>query len=110
MLTNWINQASEHWKDFQPTRYKALKRTGKLEKALQKAAKRTSEEMDQLMRAGYKHHEAWEVVKERYLFPPEEESLREDEAEELAKARPDLALLQKAVEGPQEETDDQETT
>lgn len=69
---NWIRQADAHWKEFQPTRYAALKESGQLKGALQQAADQTSLEMGQLTDSGYRHDEAWEMTREQYLFPPEE--------------------------------------
>jgi hypothetical protein len=46
MLQNWINEAREHWAEFQPTKFAEMKKAGTLEDALQDAAMWTSEEMD----------------------------------------------------------------
>ena len=45
---------------------------GRLDEALTDAAERTYREMTELQRMGYQEHEAWEVVRESYLFTPEE--------------------------------------
>lgn len=74
-LQNWINQARDHWKEFQPTRFKELQRVGKLEPALKQAAEQTYLELDQLEESGMDPQGAWEMVRERYLFPPEEPGL-----------------------------------
>lgn len=71
-LQNWVNQAREHWKEFQPKRYSALIKSGKLEPALQDAAERTYREMTALEDQGFDYQDAWEIVRERYLFVPEE--------------------------------------
>lgn len=71
-LQNWKNQARVHWKEFQPKRFKALTKAGKLDAALQGAANQTLREMTDLEAKGYNHQEAWEIVRESYLFPPEE--------------------------------------
>lgn len=71
-LEHWISQACDHWKEFQPTRYKQLKEAGRLGPALKDAAEQTHREMTQLEEAGFANHEAWEMVRELYLFPPEE--------------------------------------
>ncbi len=71
-LQNWVRQAREHWQEFQPTRYRELVKSGKLETALQDAAERTYREMTALEDQGFKYQEAWEIVRERYLFVPEE--------------------------------------
>ncbi len=73
-LQNWISQARAHWKEFQPKRFKALQKNGKLNEALKAAAEQTHREMTQLEAAGYREHEAWEMVREQYLFPPEEKT------------------------------------
>ena len=73
-LQNWKNQASDHWKEFQPKRFAELKKTGKLASALDYAAEQTFKEMDALLDKGFKEHEAWEIVRESYLFPTEEGS------------------------------------
>jgi hypothetical protein len=48
------------------------KKLNRLEQALTDAAERTYGEMTQLQKIGYREHEAWEVVRETYLFMPEE--------------------------------------
>mgnify|MGYP006905507983 CR=1 FL=1 len=68
-LQNWINQADRHWKAHQPQRYKSLKKQGSLQLALKQAAQQTLVEVDQLERNGLSPHEAWEMVREKYLFP-----------------------------------------
>lgn len=73
-LQNWMNQAKEHWKEFQPTKFKALQAAGTLDEALQSAADQTSKEMGDLRASGFNHQEAWEIVRESYLFPPQEGS------------------------------------
>ncbi|MDP3552633.1 hypothetical protein [Methylocystis sp.] len=75
-LENWINQARRHWQEFQPTRFKELKKSGKLQAALDEAAERTYQEMNALTEAGFQEHEAWEMVRQEYLFPPEEAALK----------------------------------
>lgn len=81
-LQNWVSQARSHWKEFQPTLYSQLEKSGKLNQALQQAAMKTAEEMDELEQQGMTEHEAWEMTRERYLFPPEEQSLMQDEDED----------------------------
>ena len=78
-LNNWIRQAKEHWKEFQPTRYNELEKAGTLEQALQQAAEQTHLEMSELEESGFQSHEAWEMVRERYLFLPEEPGLEDEE-------------------------------
>jgi hypothetical protein len=71
-LQNWVNQARKHWKEFQPNRYNALVKSGKLEAALQDAVERTYREVTELEDQGFDRQDAWEIVRERYLFVPEE--------------------------------------
>ena len=71
-LGAWIAQAKAHWQEHQPKRYKALKEAGKLAEALKDAAVLTSREMETLIGQGFQWTEAWEMVREQHLFPPEE--------------------------------------
>jgi len=71
-MRNWAQQAIANWKEFQPKRYAELKRTGKLQQEAEAAANLTQKEMQELMDHGATYPEAWEQVRERYLFPPEE--------------------------------------
>lgn len=75
-LQSWMSQARQHWQEFQPTRFQELKQSGRLGQALQDAAERTYQEMNALTEAGMTEQEAWEMVREQYLFPPEEEALK----------------------------------
>ena len=78
-LQNWVSQAKTHWKEFQPTLYSQLEKSGKLDAALQQAALQTAEEMNELEESGMTEHEAWEMTREQYLFPPQEASLAGEE-------------------------------
>jgi hypothetical protein len=71
-LQNWVKQAKTHWKEFRPTLYASLEKSGNLEAALQDAAERTYREVTELEDQGFDHQDAWEMVRERYLFVPEE--------------------------------------
>ncbi|HHJ4620897.1 MULTISPECIES: hypothetical protein [Klebsiella/Raoultella group] len=82
MLQNWINEAREHWAEFQPIKFAEMKKAGTLEDALQDAAMKTSKEMDQLENVGFYEHEAWEMTREKYLFPPEEQALKDKQDRE----------------------------
>lgn len=74
-LQNWINQARDHWKEFQPTKFKDLQKSGMLERALKQAAEQTLLELHDLETSGMDPQGAWEMVRELYLFPPEEPGL-----------------------------------
>lgn len=69
---NWIAQANAHWKEYQPKRYRALMQSGKLGQALTQAASDTSQELQNLRDQGIDPDSAWEMVRQRHLFPPEE--------------------------------------
>ena len=75
---NWIAQAKEHWKEFQPTRFKELQKSGQLLQALTAAADQTQKELETLMAQGFRYAEAWEMIREDYLFPPEEAGASEE--------------------------------
>ncbi len=55
-----------------------LKKSGQLGAKAQEAAELTNREMNELSAAGYQEHDAWEIVRERYLFAPPEEAEEED--------------------------------
>lgn len=69
---HWIDQARQHWQEFQPARFKELTDSGQLEAALRTAADATSDEMFKLASQGVRHDDAWPEVRELYLFPKPE--------------------------------------
>lgn len=71
-LQNWIEQANRHWNEHRPKEYARLKKAGTLSLALAQAAAQTFKETSELERQGFRPHEAWQMTRERYLFPPEE--------------------------------------
>ena len=77
-LGGWILEAHDHWKEHRPKMYQEFLEAGKLPSALKTAAQRTAHEMDCLMEEEYTHHQAWEAVRETYLFRPEEEGVRRE--------------------------------
>ena len=77
-LQNWVSQARLHWQEHQPSLYAQLQKSGRLDAALQQAAQQTAREMDDLEQQGMTEHEAWEMTRESYLFPPEEQSQQEE--------------------------------
>ena len=97
MLNHWISQAREHWKEHQPTRFKKLSKAGKLGLALRDAAERTHREMSSLEEQGYREFEAWEIVRERYLFPPQESGVEEDEDNPAARLSMEIAALHSEI-------------
>ena len=68
----WIAQARGHWKEHLPKMFARLKKTGMLEQALTEAAEATARGMRVLTTQGATWQEAWEQVRETYLFLPEE--------------------------------------
>lgn len=89
-LNNWISAAKAHWREFLPQTYKKLQFKGLLAQALRDAADKTHQEMTELEASGLTTHEAWEMVREKYLFPPPETA-------EPDLSRPDLKLMQEAT-------------
>lgn len=65
-------QGREHWREFQPKRYKKLKAAGELESELKAAAELTLKAMATWREVGYTEHEAWAATRELYLIVPEE--------------------------------------
>jgi hypothetical protein len=71
-LQNWINKARIHWQENRPKLYQSLKKQGTLEPMLKQAAEQTYLEVSQLEDAGHQPDEAFQMVREEYLFPPGE--------------------------------------
>lgn len=66
------HQAIQHWKEFLPKMYARLKKAGTLESEALRAAEQTLEDQAVLMDQGIPQLSAWEMVRERYIFMPEE--------------------------------------
>ena len=71
-LQNWKDQAKAHWTEHLPAKTARLQASGKLDQALDQAVNRTFSEVSQLEDAGVDPETAFQQVRERYLFPPEE--------------------------------------
>jgi hypothetical protein len=79
-LTQYGLMAEEHWRQFLPRMTAHLETTGQLLTLLIAAEERTESEMDELRRrfqrqgltAEQAHQQAWELVRERYIFLPPE--------------------------------------
>ena len=80
-LTGYGLMAQRHWTEFCPQMVKDLEAQGRLEEALYEAQEATSEEMMELRSKLQKqsltpqqaHDQAWELIREKYiLLPPEE--------------------------------------
>ena len=83
-LTGYGLMAKRHWTEFRPQMVKELEAQGKLEEALYEAQETTLDEMDDLTRklvkeqkltAQQAHDQAWEMIREKYILLPAEESL-----------------------------------
>lgn len=75
--------AEKHWRQFLPKMVKELETRGNLQAMLLEAEEKTEEELSSLRRklmnqgltAQQAHDQAWEMVREKYIFlPPETES------------------------------------
>lgn len=72
--------AETHWREHRPRMVRELERQGQLRTALLEAQERTADEMETLMRDFRRqglnpeqaHNQAWELVREKYIFLPEE--------------------------------------
>lgn len=83
-MQQWIDLAREHWKEWLPKKYAALKVQGDqvLNKALYQAASQTAREVTQLEDSGLTFLEAWEMTRETYLLlKPEVDNTDEEETE-----------------------------
>ncbi len=69
-----LQNLSEH----SPETYRELQQSGNLDKYLESKAAAAEQELDSLIDAGYSDQEAWEVVREDFLMPVDDE-LDEDE-------------------------------
>ena len=99
-LDHWKSQADSHWKEFQPTRYKALVKDKKLGEALDEAAEATYRETSELEAEGFNPEEAFQMVRERYLFPPEEPGrTKESEPTRGAELMMDAQRLKNEIQG-----------
>lgn len=78
---HWINQARQHWQEFQPARFQQLTESGQLETALRQAAEWTAEEMSKLIDRGVPAGEAFAEVREMHLFPPPEQGAVEEQGQ-----------------------------
>ncbi len=74
-MESLAHQAKEHWRKLRPRLYAELKESGKLDQLAQAAARRTREEVATLVEKGWSQDQAWEGVREKYVFLPSEEDL-----------------------------------
>ena len=67
----------EHWKEHRPRMYRALKKSGGLEKSLDLAVDLTSEAFAEAVQAGADPNQAWEALREEWAYLPAENQVRE---------------------------------
>jgi uncharacterized protein YpuA (DUF1002 family) len=75
--------AEKHWREFLPKRVQELEANGQLQEMLQDAEEKTKDEMEEITRKLISEQDytpedaervAWEIVRERYILLPPEES------------------------------------
>jgi hypothetical protein len=81
-LTQYGRMAEKHWREFLPKMVRDLEANGQLHQTLLEAEEKTKDEMADLridlmqqqgLTADQAHRQAWEMVREKYiLLPPEE--------------------------------------
>jgi hypothetical protein len=83
-LTQYGLMAEQHWREFRPTMVRELEMKGTLMEALFEAQETTIDEMEALTRTLEKEQKltpqqaettAWEMIREKYILLPAEESL-----------------------------------
>ena len=81
-LTQYGRMAERHWRQFLPRMTAQLEAQGQLQAMLLEAEERTEADLDSLRRHFIQqgltpqqaHDQAWEIVRERYIFlPPEQD-------------------------------------
>ena len=82
-LTQYGLMAESHWREFRPAMVRKMEARGTLMEALFEAQERTIEEMEALTRQleteqkmtpQQAHDRAWEMIREKYILLPPEES------------------------------------
>ena len=83
-LTQYGLMAERHWREFRPAMVNELEAKGTLMEALFEAQETTLDEMEALTRKleteqnltpQQAHDQAWEMIREKYILLPAEESL-----------------------------------
>ena len=83
-LTQYGLMAEKHWREFRPKMVRELEAKGTLMEALFEAQETTIDEMEALTRTLEKEQkltpqqaetQAWEMIREKYILLPPEESL-----------------------------------
>ncbi len=81
-LTQYGRMAEKHWREHRPKMVRELETKGQLHRMLLEAEEKTKDEMatlrTELMKQGstadQAHRQAWEMVREKYVLLPPEES------------------------------------
>lgn len=81
MNPKYLKMASDHWNKHRPQTVARLKQEGTLLEALQVAAQNATDRVLELMKQGYRHHEAEEVARAEFLILPPDKSEWEDDDE-----------------------------
>lgn len=76
----WIAQARAHWEEHLPKMYARLVESKRLLPELTEAAEATAGALQTLVNQGFNRQEAWEQVREQYLFLPPEPAANESPA------------------------------
>jgi hypothetical protein len=79
-LTQYGRMAEKHWREHLPRMARELERKGLLQQMLREAEEKTKNDLTDLRLALMKqgktpeqaHRQAWEMVRERYIFLPPE--------------------------------------
>jgi len=83
-LTQYGLMAERHWREFRPAMVREMEAKGTLMEALFEAQETTIDEMEALTRQleteqklspQQAHDQAWEMIREKYILLPPEESL-----------------------------------
>jgi hypothetical protein len=80
ILTQYGLMAEQHWREHCPRMVAELEQKGTLQQMLSEAEEKTKDEMDEIRRqliqqgltSQQAHDQAWEMVRERYIFLPPE--------------------------------------
>lgn len=64
--------ALKHWKEHRPKMYRELKKNGRLLKAAYAAQELTADSLGTLLEAGVPYFQAWEMVRENWIYLPTE--------------------------------------
>jgi len=66
---------AQHLKTYRPRMYRALRRSGQLEKVAEDVARSAVETAERLVRQGMHPHEAWWEAEREYILVPSEKDL-----------------------------------